>query len=63
MVADKNWRFYTPLYTLNIPVMIMITAQLLAGFRPFNLSNSGSSDLNNYNFNNYRITHFFYKNQ
>ena len=35
----------------------MITTQLLAGFRPFNLNNSDSSDLNNYNFNNYRITH------
>ena len=60
MMANKSWRFYNPVFTWNFPVLIMITAQLLAGFRPFNLTNS---DLNNYNFKNYRITHSFYKNQ
>ena len=41
----------------------MIPTQLLAGSRPFNLNNSDSLDLNNYNFNNYRITYLFYKSQ
>ena len=41
----------------------MITTQLPVAFRPFNLNNSDSSDLNNYNFNNYRITRLFYKSQ
>ena len=54
---------FTPVFPWNFPVLIMITKQLLAGFRPFNLNNSGSSDLNNYSFNNYRITHIFYKSQ
>ena len=58
--GNKNWRFYTLVFTCNFSVLIMITAQLLAAFRPFNLNNSDSSDLNNYNFNNYRITHFFF---
>ena len=57
MITHKNWIFYTLVFTWNFPVLIMITTQLLAGFRPFNLNNSDSSDLNNYNFNNYRITH------
>ena len=61
--ANKNWRFYTPVFNWNVPVLIMITTQLLAAFRPLNLNNSDSSDLNNYNFNNYRITHLFYKSQ
>ena len=59
MMVNKDWRLYTPVFTWNFPVQIMITTQLLAGFRPFNLNNSDSSDLNNYNFNSYRITHFF----
>ena len=63
MITNKNWIFYTPVFTWNFPVLIMITTQLLAVSRPFNLNNSDSSDLNNYNFNNYRITHFFLKNQ
>ena len=61
--ANKNWRFYTPEFTWNFPVLIMITTQLLAAFRPFNLNNSDISDLDNYNFKNYRITRFFYKSQ
>ena len=52
MMANKNWRFYTPVFPWDCLVLIMITAQLLAGFRPFNLNNSDSSDLNNYDFNN-----------
>ena len=63
MMANKNWRFYTPVFTWNCPVLIIITTQLLADFRPFNLNNSDSSGLNNYDFNNYRITHLLYKNQ
>ena len=63
MITNKNWIFYTPVFTWNFPALIMITTQLLAVSRPFNLNNSDSSDLNNYNFNNYRITHFFLKNQ
>ena len=62
MITNKNWMFYTPEFIWNFPVLIMLTAQLLAGSRPFNLNNSDSSDLNNYNFNNYRIKHIFYKN-
>ena len=57
--ANKNWRFYTHLFTWNFPVLIMITTQLLATFIPFNLNHSDSSDFNNYNFNNYRITRLF----
>ena len=63
MLPNKNWKFYTPGFTWNCPFLTMITTQLLAGFRPFNLNNSDNSDLNNYNFNNYGITHLFYKNQ
>ena len=63
MMTNKNWRFSTSVFTWNFPVVIMITIQLLAGFRPFNLKNSDSLDLNNYTFNNYRIAYFFYKNQ
>ena len=63
MITNKNWIFYTPVFTWNFPVLIMITTQLLAGFRPFNLNNSDSSDLNNYNFNNYHTTRLFYKSQ
>ena len=63
MITNKNWIFYTPVFTWNFPVLIMLTAQLLAGSRPFNLNNSYSSDLNNYNFDNYRIKHIFYNNQ
>ena len=62
MIPIKT-RFYTPVFTWNFPVLIMITTQLVAGFRPFNLNNSDSLDLNNYNFNNYRITYLFYKSQ
>ena len=63
MIANENWIFHTPVFTWNFSALIMITTQLLAGSRPFNLNNSDSSDLNNYHFNNYLITHFFYKNQ
>ena len=63
MMANKNWRFYTPVFTWNFPVLVMITVQLLATFRLFILNNSDSSGLNNYNFYNYSITYFFYKNQ
>ena len=59
MITNKNWMFYTPVFTWNFPVLIMITAQLLPISRPVNLNNSDSSDLNNYNFNNYCITNFF----
>ena len=63
MVTNKNWIFYTPVFTWNFPVLIMITTQLPAISRPFDLNNSERSDMNNYNFNNNRITHFFCKNQ
>ena len=63
MITNKNWIFYTLVFTWNFSVLIMLTTQLLAGSRPFNLNNSESSDLNNYNFNNYRIKYFFHNNQ
>ena len=61
MMANKNWKLFTLVFTWNFPVLIMITTQLLSGFRPFNLNSLDSSDLNNYNFNNYHITHFLYE--
>ena len=48
---------------LFFPFLIMITAQLLAGFRPFNLNNSDRSDLNNYNLAITVLHILFYKNQ
>ena len=63
MMTNKNWRFSTSVFTWNFPVVIMITIQLLTGFRPFNLEKLDSLDLDNYTFNNYRIAYFFYKNQ
>ena len=61
MMANKNWKLFTLVFTWNFPVLIMITTQLLSGFRPFNLNSLDSSDLNNYNFNNDHITHFLYE--
>ena len=67
MMANRNCRFCIPVFNWNFPVLIMIAAQLLAGFRLFNLNNSDSSDLDNYNFNNKIILYtlyfiLFYKN-
>ena len=59
MITNKNWILYVPVFTWNFPVLIMLTTQLLADARPFNMNKSDSSDLNNYNFNFTVLNTFF----